>query len=85
MPEKFPLCTPSVISHAIITDDITTHLNFFHVSYEIQLEPHIRSLGLGKHIMMILEALTTRLNLTKVVLTVFKHNPKALTFFRAIG
>ena len=54
-------------------------------SYEIQIESHARSLGLGKHIMMILEALTTRLNLSKVVLTAFKHNPKALGFFKAIG
>jgi len=53
--------------------------------YEIQLETSVRRLGLGKHIMKTLEAIAGASKLPLVVLTVFKHNPDAIEFFRNLG
>jgi len=53
--------------------------------YEIQLETSVRRLGLGKHIMETLEAIAGASKLPLVVLTVFKHNPDAIEFFRNLG
>jgi len=50
--------------------------------YEIQLEEATRGKGLGKVMMKILELLMIKAGLLKVMLTVFKHNPKAVAFFK---
>lgn len=61
------------------------YLLMFLFSYEIQLEISVRRFGLGKQIMKILDEMAKATNLQMVVLTVFKHNPNALAFFRNIG
>jgi GNAT superfamily N-acetyltransferase len=50
--------------------------------YEIQLEEALRGKGLGKFMMKVLELLMIKAGLFKIMLTVFKHNPKAVTFFK---
>merc|ERR1719430_1485408 len=50
--------------------------------YEIQLEESCRGKGLGKFMMKVLELLTIQAGLLKTMLTVFKHNSKASTFFK---
>jgi len=45
----------------------------------------VRRFGLGKHIMRVLEEISAAARLSLVVLTVFKHNPNALAFFKSIG
>jgi len=50
--------------------------------YEIQLEESCRGKGLGKFMMKVLELLTIQAGLLKTMLTVFKHNTKAVTFFK---
>merc|ERR1719430_473311 len=52
--------------------------------YEIQLEKNLRGKGLGKFMMKVLELLMMKAGLLKVMLTVFKHNPKAVTFFKEV-
>jgi len=53
--------------------------------YEIQLEEKVRTCGLGKHLMTALELIAEKTSLQFVVLTVFRHNPKARAFFAKIG
>ena len=50
--------------------------------YEIQLEESARRKGLGKFMMMVLELLSHKANMRKIMLTCFTHNPLALKFFR---
>ncbi|XP_060602682.1 N-alpha-acetyltransferase 40-like [Ruditapes philippinarum] len=49
--------------------------------YEIQLTEPLRRKGLGKFLMQILELLAYKTEMTKVMLTVFKANDSAVTFF----
>merc|ERR1719337_747151 len=50
--------------------------------YEIQLEESVRRKGLGKFMMKVLELMMMKSGLLKTMLTVFKHNTKASTFFK---
>jgi len=50
--------------------------------YEIQLESKVRKKGLGKFMMKVLELLTIKANMLKIMATVFKHNPSAVDFFK---
>lgn len=50
--------------------------------YEVHLEDELRSKGLGKFMMQILEMLALKTAMRKVVLTAFKHNPEAMRFFK---
>ncbi|XP_011500957.1 PREDICTED: N-alpha-acetyltransferase 40 [Ceratosolen solmsi marchali] len=49
--------------------------------YELQLEALERRKGLGRFMMNCLEAIAANNKMQKVVLTVHKHNPMALSFF----
>ncbi|XP_056366309.1 N-alpha-acetyltransferase 40 isoform X2 [Oenanthe melanoleuca] len=50
--------------------------------YEVQLESRVRRRGLGKFLLQILQLVANSTQMKKVMLTVFKHNPGALQFFR---
>ncbi|XP_063991582.1 N-alpha-acetyltransferase 40 [Diachasmimorpha longicaudata] len=53
--------------------------------YELQLEEKVRRKGLGRFMMKCLEDLAADSCMKKVVLTVFKHNPEARSFYEALG
>nr|CAG4649882.1 EOG090X0MNC [Scapholeberis mucronata] len=53
--------------------------------YELQLELECRQKGLGKFMLQILELMAFRAGLSKVILTVFSHNPNAIAFFKKLG
>lgn len=50
--------------------------------YELQVNPAVQGLGLGKRLMTVVELLSLRLRLKKVVLTVFYSNQGAMGFYR---
>lgn len=50
--------------------------------YEIQLEEAYRRKGIGKFMMTILELLSFKADMRKIMLTAFKHNPEATKFFK---
>ncbi|XP_066993302.2 N-alpha-acetyltransferase 40 [Anabrus simplex] len=52
--------------------------------YEIQLEECVRRKGLGKFMLQLLELIGFTARMKKIVLTVLKHNPGAVAFFRAL-
>ncbi len=56
-----------------------------HFSYEIQVEAHSRSCGLGRQIMETLDKIVKEANLAMVVLTVFKFNLTSIEFFKSLG
>jgi len=58
---------------------------FVSISYELQLEPECRRKGLGRFLLQVLELMAFKANLSKVVLTVFTHNPAAVSFFKNLG
>ncbi|KAK4296760.1 hypothetical protein Pmani_030781 [Petrolisthes manimaculis] len=49
--------------------------------YELQLETEYRQQGLGRFMLQVLELMAFTAQMSKVVLTVFKHNTSAVTFF----
>lgn len=51
-------------------------------SYELQLEEACRRKGLGRFMMQVLELMAFSNQMQKVVLTVFKHNPDGINFFK---
>ncbi|KAF2088986.1 hypothetical protein K490DRAFT_7557, partial [Saccharata proteae CBS 121410] len=53
--------------------------------YEIHLLPHLRGLGVGKHLMSIPEVIGQKASMTKIMLTVFKSNSAAEEFYRSLG
>lgn len=53
--------------------------------YELQLEKQVQRKGLGKFMMQILELMAFKNNMSKVVLTTFKHNPDGLNFFYSLN
>ncbi|XP_015519596.1 N-alpha-acetyltransferase 40 [Neodiprion lecontei] len=53
--------------------------------YEIQLEPSSRRRGLGRFMMQALESMAFQTQMQKVVMTVFKHNPAAISFSHSLG
>ncbi|KAG0712278.1 N-alpha-acetyltransferase 40 [Chionoecetes opilio] len=50
--------------------------------YELQLEEACRRKGLGRFMMQVLELVAFSNQMQKVVLTVFKHNPEGMNFFK---
>uniref|UniRef100_A0A0P4WKD8 N-alpha-acetyltransferase 40 n=1 Tax=Scylla olivacea TaxID=85551 RepID=A0A0P4WKD8_SCYOL len=50
--------------------------------YELQLEESCRRKGLGRFMMQVLELMAFSNQMQKVVLTVFKHNPDGMNFFK---
>ena len=50
--------------------------------YELHVRPNAQSLGLGKHMMRMLELIAFQAEMSKVVLTCFKHNPRAMRFYK---
>nr|CAG4638202.1 EOG090X0MNC [Chydorus sphaericus] len=53
--------------------------------YELQLEAECRRKGLGRFMLQILELMAFKNEMDKVVLTVFRHNPAAVSFFKSLG
>ncbi|GMT10681.1 hypothetical protein PFISCL1PPCAC_1978, partial [Pristionchus fissidentatus] len=53
--------------------------------YEIQVEKEYQRKGLGSIIMNVLERLAVKLDMDKIMATVFKYNIRSLNFFRKIG
>ncbi|GAV05627.1 hypothetical protein RvY_15727 [Ramazzottius varieornatus] len=53
--------------------------------YELQVEAQYRSEQIGKRIMAVLEALSQQWKMKKVVLTVLRHNPRAIDFYLHAG
>lgn len=49
---------------------------------EMQLAPAARSLGLGKHAMGLVERIARKAGMCSLMLTVFKSNTRALSFYR---
>ncbi|OQR78651.1 N-alpha-acetyltransferase 40-like [Tropilaelaps mercedesae] len=49
--------------------------------YEIQLTEEVQRRGIGAHLMDILYKLAERFRMKKILLTVFKHNSRALNFY----
>jgi len=49
--------------------------------YEIQLSPEVRRKGLGKFLMQILELMAFKAQMSKVMVTVFKHHTDSNEFF----
>ena len=49
--------------------------------YEIQIESAYRRCGVGRHLMSIAERIAREQTMSKVVLTVFKKNTQAMTFY----
>lgn len=52
--------------------------------YEIHLIEEVRRKGLGKFMSQLLELVAFKHNFKKVILTVFKHNPETLEFYRSL-
>ena len=53
--------------------------------YELQVASSHRSLGLGKRLVSIVELLSTRMDMEKVMLTVFHYNEAAMGFYEQRG
>jgi len=53
--------------------------------YELQVESEYRSEHIGRRIMQILETMSTHWKMKKVILTVLRHNPRAISFYMDLG
>ncbi|KAK6434297.1 hypothetical protein LTR95_009517 [Oleoguttula sp. CCFEE 5521] len=53
--------------------------------YEIHLSASLRGLGMGAHLMQLAEDIAAKVQVEKVMLTVFVSNSKALGFYRSRG
>ena len=51
--------------------------------YELQVHPSHRSLGLGRHLMTIIERLSAIMGMQKIMLTAFRSNRKAIRFYES--
>ena len=49
--------------------------------YEIQIHPTVQKFGIGNKLLTILELLSQKLRLKKIILTVFKSNTAAMNFY----
>ena len=49
--------------------------------YELQIHPTLQKLGMGKRLMTIVELLSFKCHMEKVMLTVFKMNDRAMGFY----
>ena len=52
--------------------------------YELQIQPNVQRRGLGRTIMSMLEQLARSMELSKIMLTVFKSNQGAMHFYRNV-
>lgn len=52
--------------------------------YEVQVREDMRGKGVGKFLMQILELIGSKAEMQKIMITVFKHNPRAIHFFTDI-
>lgn len=52
--------------------------------YEVQVADEFRSRGIGKFLMQILELIGAKASMQKIMITVFKHNNRAVHFFADI-
>ncbi|EUD69163.1 hypothetical protein C922_00026 [Plasmodium inui San Antonio 1] len=50
--------------------------------YEIQIVPEFTKMGIGKHLIGMLEALCRRINVRKILCTVLKSNINAVSFYK---
>ena len=50
--------------------------------HEIQIDSDYQRKGLGKFMMQVLEILAIKAEMRKIMVTVYKHNPKASSFFK---
>ncbi|KJP89940.1 hypothetical protein AK88_00396 [Plasmodium fragile] len=50
--------------------------------YEIQIVPEFTKMGIGQHLISMLEALCRRINVPKILCTVLKNNVKAVSFYK---
>ncbi|XP_023344829.1 N-alpha-acetyltransferase 40 isoform X2 [Eurytemora carolleeae] len=71
--------TPIAFSHFRFDMDFDDDVLY---CYEIQLEPEVRRKGLGRVMMKVLELIMMKADMIKIMLTVFKHNEAATTFFK---
>ncbi|KAI5283588.1 hypothetical protein KEM52_003307 [Ascosphaera acerosa] len=53
--------------------------------YEIHLRPALRSRGVGRRLLQLVDQIAVRLRLAKVMLTAFRSNARGLRFYRRIG
>ncbi|XP_055328159.1 N-alpha-acetyltransferase 40-like [Paramacrobiotus metropolitanus] len=53
--------------------------------YELQVEQQYRSEKIGSKIMLMLETMSAHWKMKKVVLTVLRHNPRAIRFYMDLG
>jgi len=53
--------------------------------YEIQLDSSVQRKGLGKHLMQLLEVIAKLHKYDWIILTVFKINTNAITFYKNLG
>jgi ribosomal protein S18 acetylase RimI-like enzyme len=53
--------------------------------YELQVVERFRSLGIGEKVMNYIKVISNKTNMWKILLTCFKYNIKALTFYKRIG
>mmetsp|Transcript_29946 Transcript_29946/g.72329 ORF Transcript_29946/g.72329 Transcript_29946/m.72329 type:complete len:377 (+) Transcript_29946:167-1297(+) len=51
--------------------------------YELQVHPKHRSLGLGRHLMTIIERLSAIMGMQKIMLTAFRSNRNAMRFYES--
>ena len=63
----------------------TIHSHNLRTSLFVQLEECARRKGLGKFMMMVLELLSHKADMRKIMLTCFKHNPLAYKFFKVMS
>jgi len=54
-------------------------------SYELQVSPSVQRGGIGKALMQCLCDIARKWNMQKVMLTVFKENQPAFSFYGAMG
>lgn len=74
--------TPVAFSHFRFDVDFAEPVLY---CYELQLERQVQRKGLGKFMMQILELIAFKNNMSKVILTTFKHNPDGLNFFYSLN
>lgn len=53
--------------------------------YELHVHPSLQGRGIGRYLMVLFEETASRIGLTKAMLTVFKVNVVALTFYERLG
>jgi N-alpha-acetyltransferase 40 len=68
----------------MLTHDSSPSVPVLYV-YEIHLAVHLRKLGLGAHLMQVVEDLARTLSMDKIMLTCFVRNVKAYNFYVSRG